>query len=99
MMLKKALTHKLTSPDVLTAQFKCHFRVKNSSTLRARKINNFYRWHPKFWNFVFQTLYFHIMWKKFSLHRHFNRLFCKIRTTEISFPFCCGPVCHVKFLM
>ena len=74
MMLKKALTHKLTSRvvsrDVLTARFKCRFRGKNSSTLRTRKSNNFYRRHPKFWNCVFQTLHFHIMWKKFLLHRH-----------------------------
>ena len=52
MMLKKALTHKPTSRvvsgDVLTARFKCHFGGKNSSTLRARKINNFDRRHPKF---------------------------------------------------
>ena len=65
MMLKKVLTHKLTSRvvsrDVLTARFKCHFWGENGSTLRARKINNFYRRHPKFWNCVFQTLYFHIM--------------------------------------
>ena len=75
MMLKEALTHKPTSHvvshDVLTALFKCHFWWKNSSTLRARKIINFHRRHPKFWNCVFQT-YFHIMWKKISLHRHFN---------------------------
>ena len=65
MMLKKAVTHKLTSRAVsrvdLTARFKCHFLGKNSSPLRARKINNFYRRHPKFWNCVFQTLYFHNM--------------------------------------
>ena len=67
MMLKKALTHKLTSRvvsrDVLTARFKCHFLGKNSSTLCARKINHFYRRHPKFWNCVFQALYFHDTWK------------------------------------
>ena len=66
MLLKKALTHKLTlrvvSRDVLAARFKCHFWGKRSSTLRGR--NN--------WNCVFQTLYFHIMWKTFSLYRHFN---------------------------
>ena len=76
MMLKKALTHKLmslvVSRDVLTARFKCHFWGKNSSALCAHKINNFYRRHSKFWNCVFLTLYFHIMWKKFSLHRHFK---------------------------
>ena len=51
MMLKKALTHNLTSlvasRDILTARFKCHFLGKNSSTLRARKINNFYRRHSQ----------------------------------------------------
>ena len=60
MTLKKDLTHKQTSHivsrDVLTVWFKCHFWGKNSSTLRAPKINNFYRRHPKFWNCVFQTL-------------------------------------------
>ena len=84
MMLKKALTHKLTSRvvsrDVLTAPFKCHFWGKNSLNLRACKINNFHRRHPRFWNCVFQTLYFHIMWKKFSLHRHF-----KIVTQDLTF--------------
>ena len=38
-------------------------------------INNFYRRPnsqiPKFWTCVFQVLYFHIVWKTFSLHRHF----------------------------
>ena len=40
--------------------------------MRAHKINNFYRRHLKVWNCVFQTLYFHITWTNFSLHRHFN---------------------------
>ena len=79
MMLKKALTHKMTScivsHEVLITQFKCHFLGKNSSTLHACKINNFYRRHPKFSNCVFQTLYFHIMWKNFSPHKHFNHLY------------------------
>ena len=70
------------SCDVLTARFKCHFWRYNSSTLGARKINNFYR-KLKFWNCLFQTLYFYIMWKNFSLHRHFKQKELALNLTEI----------------
>ena len=50
--------------------------------MRARKINNFYRRKLKFWDCVFQDLYFHIMWKKFSLHRHFK--VCTIFWSDIN---------------
>ena len=69
MMLKKAPTHKLTSRvvscDVLTARFKWHFWGKNSSTLRARKINSFYRRNPKFWIVYFKRYIFILCGKNF----------------------------------
>ena len=66
--VEESPTHKLTSHVDITLRFGRTIQ-RNSSTLRARgKINNFYVSHLKFWSYVFQTLYFHIMWKKFSLH-------------------------------
>ena len=52
----------------------------------AHKINNLYCSHLKFWNCVFQTLYFHIMWRKILLHRHFKAFFyfwnCVLKPTN-----------------
>ena len=70
MMLKKALTHKLmsrvVSRDVLTAQFKCHFLGKNSSTLRARKIYNFIVGIPNFGIVYFKCYIFILRGKNFG---------------------------------
>ena len=77
--VEESLTHKLMSRADATWRFDHMIQMpflENSSTLRTRKIDNFYHRKLKFWNCVFQTLYFHIMWNKFSLHRHFkDRLF------------------------
>ena len=56
------------------------FWPRNSNAICEGKIaqlcavvkSTIYRRKLKFWNCVFQTLYFHIMWKKFLLHRHFK---------------------------
>ena len=80
MMLKKALTHKLTSHvvlrDVLTARFKCHFWGKNSSTLRARKINNFYRGIPNFGIVYFKRYIFILCRKTFHFIDTLNARWC-----------------------
>ena len=69
MMLKKALTHKLTSPvvsrDVLTGRFKRHFRGKNSSTFCARKINIFIVGIPNFGIVYFKRYIFILCGKNF----------------------------------
>ena len=91
--VEESLTHKLTSRVDVTWRFyyaiQMPFLRENSSTLRARKINSFYRRKLKFWNCVFQTLYFDIMWKTFSLHRHFKapffKSFCEVHPNEKEF--------------
>ena len=70
MMLKKALTHKLTSRvvsrDVLTARFKCHFWGKNSSTLHALvKLTIFIVGIPNFGIVYFKRYIFILCGKNF----------------------------------
>ena len=64
----------LLSHGLLAAQFECHFWGQNRTTLKACKIANFHSKHLKLWSRVFQTVYFKKMWKKISLHRHFNKI-------------------------
>ena len=76
-MLKNSQTHKVMSLVDVTWHFGDSNVIFEDEIAHVCVLlkQQFYCRHLKFWNCVFQILYFHFMWKNVSLHKHLNNLF------------------------